>query len=119
VLALVRAIANTVAASTPSAPQRIATEAPSSPEIQMATLLQQLAVGDVATASAEFVRLVRAGAPNDFFPEPLVKLLTALEVLVAAADQTPAGPERDMFHDSIRAVSRVARTMASRSRVAC
>jgi hypothetical protein len=43
-----------------------------------------------------------------------VKLFTALEILVAEADQTPDGPERERFHDSIRAVSLVARTMASR-----
>jgi hypothetical protein len=64
--------------------------------------------------SAEFVRLVRAGLAKDLFPEPLVKLFTALEVLVTAAEQTSEGPELDLFHDSIRAVSRVARTMASR-----
>ncbi len=112
VLALVRAIANT-AAATPAASERIPSETPPSPESQMVTLLQQLATGDVA-ASAEFVRLVRAGVPSDLFPESLVKLFTALEILVAGADQTPEGPERQLFHDSIRAVSRVARTMASR-----
>ena len=119
VLALVRAIANTTAASAPAASQRVATEAPSSPASQMATLLQQLATGDVAAASAEFVRLIRAGVPDDLFPEPLVKLFTALEVLMAAAEQTAEGPERDLVHDSIRAVSRVARTMAWQPKVAC
>jgi hypothetical protein len=48
-----------------------------------------------------------------------MKLFTALEVLVAAADQTAAGSERELLHDSIRAVSRVARTMGSRPKVAC
>jgi CheY-like chemotaxis protein len=114
VLALVRAIANTAAPDTPAASQRVATEAPSSPESQVATLLQQLATGDVAAASAAFVRLVRAGVPNDLFPDPLAKLCTALEVLVAAVEQTVEGPERDLLHDAIRAVARVARTMVSR-----
>ncbi len=114
VLALVRAIANSAAASTPAGAQTVAAEAPSSPESQMATLLQQLATGDVAAASAEFVRLVRAGVPSDLFPDPMVKLLAALEVLVTAAEQMTEGPERDQFHDSIRAVSRVTRTMMSR-----
>jgi CheY-like chemotaxis protein len=114
VLALVRAIANTTAASTPAAAQRVAAEASSSPESQMARVLHQLATGDVAASSAEFVRLVRAGLAKDLFPEPLVKLFTALEVLVTAAEQTAEGPELDLFHDSIRAVSRVARTMALR-----
>ena len=114
VLALVRAIANTATATAPAGSMRVATEAPSSQESQMATLLQQLATGDLAAASAEFVRLVRAGPPDGLFPEPLVKLFTALEILLTAADQTAERPERDLLHDSIRAVARVARTMASR-----
>ena len=114
VLALVRAIANSTAASTPAGAQSVAAEAPSSPENQMPTLLQRLATGDVATASADFVRLVRAGVSKDLFSEPVVKLFAALEVLVTAAEQMTEGPERDQFHDSIRAVARVARTMASR-----
>ena len=118
VLALVRAIANTSVASAPAAPQRVATAAPSGAESQMVTLLQQLASGDVAVAGAEFVRLVRACVPGDVFPAPLMTLLTALEVLVAAADQAAEGPERELFHDSIRTVSRVAHTMASRPNVA-
>lgn len=121
VLALVRAIAAATAAITagaPAAPPRVATEAPSSPESRIVTLLQQLAAGDVAGAGAEFGRVVRAGVPGDVFPAPLMTLLTALEVLVAAADQTAEGPERELFHDSIRTVSRVARTMASRPNVA-
>ena len=113
VLALVRAIANSTAASTPAGPQSVAAESPSSPENQMPTLLQRLATGDVATASADFLRLVRAGV-SEPFPGPLVKLVAALEVLVAAADQMTEGPERDLFHDSIRAVSRVTRTMLAR-----
>jgi CheY-like chemotaxis protein len=112
VLALVRAIANSTAASAPAEAQRAATEAPSSPEKKMATLLQRLATGDVAAASADFLRLVRAGV-SEPFPAPLVKLVAALEVLVAAADQMTEGPERDLLHDSIRAVSRVTRTMVS------
>lgn len=121
VLALIRAIAVATAAITagaPAAPQRVATEAPSGPENQIVTLLQQLAAGDVAAAGAEFGRVVRAGVPGNVFPAPLMTLLTALEVLVAAADQTAEGPERELFHDSIRTVSRVARTMASRPNVA-
>lgn len=114
VLALVRAIANSTAASTPAGAQSVAAEAPSSPESQMATLLQRLATGDVAAASADFVRLVRAGVSNDLFSEPVVKLFAALEVLLTAAEQMTEGPERDQFHDSIRAVSRVTRTMMSR-----
>jgi hypothetical protein len=47
-----------------------------------------------------------------------VTLLAALEVLAAAADQTAEGPERELVHDSIRTVSRVAGTMASRPNVA-
>jgi CheY-like chemotaxis protein len=114
VLALVRAIATSTMASTPAETPRVAAETPSSPENQMATLLQRLATGEVAAASADFVRLVRAGVPNDLFPEPVVKLFAALEVLVAAADQMTEGAERDLFHDSIRAVSRVTRTMLAR-----
>jgi len=119
VLALIRAIADAVPASTPSASGRVAREpqAPPTPESQMTTTLQQLAAGDIVSASAEFVRLVRTGVVGHF-PSPLVKLFTALEVLVAAADQTAAGSERELLHDSIRAVSRVARTMGSRSKVA-
>jgi CheY-like chemotaxis protein len=119
VLALVRAIANNAQESAPAASQEVATEPPSTPESQMATLLQQLAAGDIAAASAEFIRLVGTGIPSPGFSAPLVKLFTALEVLVAAANQTAAGPERELFHDSIRAVSRVARTMGSRPKVAC
>jgi CheY-like chemotaxis protein len=118
VLALVRAIANTAAASPPAASAHAAIEAPSGPDSQMQILLKQFAAGDVAAASAEFVRLVRAGIPGDLFSEPVVKLFTALEVLVTAADQTAEGPERELFHDSIRAVSRAARTMASRPKAA-
>ena len=109
VLALVRAIANAAAASAPAAPELVAAEAPSSPESRMTTLLQQLAAGEIAAASAEFALLVRAGVLSTHFPVPIVKLFTALEVLVSAADQTAAGPERELFHDSIRAVSRVCR----------
>jgi CheY-like chemotaxis protein len=109
VLALVRAIAGTGAASAPAAPERAAPEAPSNPESQMTALLQQFAAGDIAAASVEFTGLVRAGALSTHFPAPMVKLFTALEVLVMAADQATAGPERELIHDSIRAVSRVCR----------
>lgn len=118
VLALLRAIAAAITAGAPAAPQPVATEAPSGPENQIVTLLQQFAAGNVAAAGAEFGRVVRAGVPGNVFPPPLLTLLTALEVLVAAADQTAEGPERELFHDSIRTVSRVARTMASRPNVA-
>lgn len=117
VLALVRAIADTAASAV--VPERVVSESPSTPESQMTKLLEQLAAGDIAAATAEFVRLVQAGVLIDKFPAPMLKLFTALEVLVAAADQTAAGPERELFHDSIRAVSRVARTMGSRPKVAC
>jgi CheY-like chemotaxis protein len=119
VLALIRAIADAAAASAPAS-GGVATEAPAAPtpESQMTTTLQQLAAGDVVTASAEFVRLSRAGVLGHF-PAPVMKLFTALEVLVAAADQTAAGAERELLHDSIRAVSRVARAMGSRQKVAC
>jgi len=117
--ALVRAIANSAAPSAAAAPQHVADEAPSSPESRMTALLQQFAAGDIGAASAEFARLVRADVPNGLFPAPLVKLFTALEVLVAAAGQAAEGPERELVHDSIRAVSRVARTMGARSKVAC
>jgi CheY-like chemotaxis protein len=68
VLALVRAIATTTAASAAAAPQRVANEAPSGSENQIVTLLQQLAAGDVATAGAEFLLLVRAGIPAILSP---------------------------------------------------
>ena len=48
VLALVRAIANSAASSTPAVAPSVATEAPSSPESQMPTLLQRLATGRLA-----------------------------------------------------------------------
>lgn len=116
VMALVRAIAATAATSAAVVPKPVTTEAPSGPESQMMTLLQQLAAGDVA-AGEEFGRVVRAGVPGDV-PAPFMKLLAALEVLVVAADQTAEGPERELFHDSIRTVSRVARTMVSRPKAA-
>ena len=117
VIALVRAIA-AAATSTAVVPPRVTTEAPSRPESRMVTLLQQLAAGDVAGAGAEFGRVVRAGVPGDAFSAPLMTLLAALEVLVVAADQAADGPERELVHDSIRTVSRVARTMVTRPNVA-
>ena len=119
VLALVRAIATNSPPSAPAAPAAVAAEAPESPESQLTAILQQLASGDIEAASADFVRVVRAGVLNARFPAPMAKLFAALEVLVAAADEAAAGPEREPIHDSIRAVSRVARTMASRAKVAC
>jgi CheY-like chemotaxis protein len=118
VLALVRAIANTPATSAPAAPETVAVSAPATSESEFTALLQQLAAGDIAAASAEFGRLVREGVPGKLFPPPLVKLFTALEVLVATAEQMAEGPERELLHDSIRAVSRVARTMGTRPKVA-
>jgi len=117
VLALVRAIATNVAAPAPPAPERVATPGASTPESQMATLLQQFASGDIAAAGGEFGRLVRAGLPSAVFDAPMVKLFTALEVLVASAEQTSESQERELFHDSIRALARVARTMGSRVKV--
>jgi CheY-like chemotaxis protein len=114
VLALVRAIANAPASSAPVAPAAIAAPAAATPESRIATLLQQLSAGDIAAASSEFGRLVRESVPGTLFPVPVAKLLTALEVLVATADQTADGPERELIHDSIRAVSRIARTMGAR-----
>ena len=106
------------ARSAPVVPQRVPTDAPTRPETQIVTLLQQLAAGDVAGAGEEFGRLVRAGVPGDVFPAPLMTLLSALEVLLVAAAQTAEGPERELVHDSIRTVSRVARTMVTRPKVA-
>ena len=117
VLALVRAIA-AAAPIVAVVPPRVTTEAPSGPESRMVTLLQQLAAGDVAGAGEEFGRVVRAGVPGDVFSAPLMTLLAALEVLVVAADQAADGPARELVHDSIRTVSRVARTMVSRPNVA-
>jgi CheY-like chemotaxis protein len=118
VLALVRAIEANSAPSAPAAPEPIATALASSPEAQITTLLQRFAAGDVAAASPDFARLIRADVRSGHFSAPLMALLTALEVLVSAADQTADGPQRELFHDSIRAVSRVARTMASQPPVA-
>jgi len=116
VLALVRAIA----ANSPAVPVAAAAQAPASPENdEMSALLQQLASGDIDAASADFVRVVRAGADAARFPAPMMKLFSALELLVATANQTAAGPGREPIHDSIRAVSRVARTMAIEAKVAC
>jgi CheY-like chemotaxis protein len=118
VLALIRAIEANSTKSAPAAPAPAVSEASISPEQQMTALLQRLATGDVAAASVDFGRVVRADVASALFPAPLMTLLTALEVLVAAADQTTDGSQRELFHDSIRAVSRVARTMASRPKVA-
>ena len=122
VLALVRAIATNsppTAPAVPVAPAAVVAEAPATPEIQMTAILQRLASGDIDAASADFVRVVRDAVSNAQFPAPMAKLFSALEVLVVAADQAAAGPEREPIHDSIRAVSRVARTMASQAKVAC
>ena len=121
VLALVRAIeANTpadAAAPAAPAPQPVATDAPVSAEARMSALLQRFAAGDVPAASVEFLR-ARAEVPDAPFPPALMALVTALEVLVTAAAQSAEGPDRELFHDSIRAVSRVARTMPSRPKAA-
>jgi CheY-like chemotaxis protein len=122
VLALVRAIATNsppTAPAVPAVPAAVVAEAPANPEIQMTAILQRLASGDIDAASADFVRVVRDGVFSAQFPAPMAKLFSALEVLVVAADQAAAGPEREPIHDSIRAVSRVARTMASQAKVAC
>jgi CheY-like chemotaxis protein len=119
VLALVRAIATNSPPSVPAAAPATVAAAPQSPESQLTAILQQLASGDIEAASIDFVRVVRAGVLSAQFPDPMPKLFTALEVLVAAAEQAAAGPEREPIHDSIRAVSRVARTMASQAKVAC
>ena len=114
VLALVRAIEKNAAAIAAAAPAPVV---PVSLESQLTTLLQQLAAGDIAAAGAEFGRLVRAGVPSAHFPEAVVKLFKALEVLLLEKDHAAAGPEREVLDDSIRAVSRVARTIVSRQKV--
>jgi CheY-like chemotaxis protein len=119
VLALVRAIAANAPASAPAEPAAVAVAAPPRPESELTALLQRLASGDIEAASADFVRVVQIDALSAQFPAPMMKLFSALEVLVATADQTAAGPGREPIHDSIRAVSRVARTMASQAKVAC
>jgi CheY-like chemotaxis protein len=119
VLALVRAIATNAPTSAPAEPAAVAVAAPPSPESELTALLQRLASGDIEAASADFVRVVQTDALTAQFPAPMMKLFSALEVLVATADQTAAGPGREPIHDSIRAVSRVARTMASQAKVAC
>lgn len=119
VLALVRAIASNSPAIAPAEPATVAAPAPATPEGEMSALLQQLASGDIDAASAEFVRAVRTGVSGAHFPAPMVQLFSALELLLTTANQTAAGPGRDPIHDSIRAVSRVARTMALETKVAC
>ena len=118
VLALIRAIETNSTKSAPATPAPAVPEASSSPEQQITMLLHRLATGDVATASADFGRVVRTDVSSALFPAPLMTLLTALDVLVAAANETADGPQRELFHDSIRSVSRVARTMTSRPKVA-
>jgi DNA-binding response OmpR family regulator len=117
VLALVRAIATNSAASTPDAPA-VTAGAPATPEGEMSALLQQLASGDIDAASADFVRVVRTSGNGAHFPAPMLQLFGALELLLTTANQTTAGPGRDPIHDSIRAVSRVARTMALETKAA-
>jgi CheY-like chemotaxis protein len=108
VLALVRAIeANAPAPSEPAEAQPLP-----GPESQMTALLQQFASGNIEASSAEFVRQVHVADISDQFPAPMMKLLTALDVLVATAAQAATGAEREPIHDSIRAVSRAARAMA-------
>jgi two-component system, chemotaxis family, chemotaxis protein CheY len=119
VLALVRAIASNSPVSVPVAPATAAAEAPMSPESELTAVLQRLASGDIEAASVDFLRVVHAGIRGDRFPAEMMTLFTALEVLVATANQTSAGPGREPIHDSIRAVSRVTRTMASHAKVAC
>jgi two-component system chemotaxis response regulator CheY len=119
VLALVRAIASNSPAIAPAAPAAVAAHAPATPEGEMSALLEQLASGDIDAARADFVRVVRAGVDGAHFPAPMLQLFSALELLLTTANQTTAGPGRDPIHDSIRAVSRVARTMALETKVAC
>ena len=115
VLALVRAIASNTPASEAAEP---VAEAPATPEVEVSALLQQLASGDIDAASADFVRVARTAVNKATFPAPMLQLFSALELLLTTASQTTAGPGRDPIHDSIRAVSRVARTMALETKVA-
>jgi DNA-binding response OmpR family regulator len=111
VLALVRAIATRKALT--GAPVAVAAESrtvdmASTLESRMTALLQKFAAGDMGS-SAEFNQLIRGEASGHAFAAPMVKLFTAIEMLVTMADQAVAGPARELCHDSIRAIARVCR----------
>jgi hypothetical protein len=114
VLALVRAIAGTGPAPEAAVAEPVPAR-PVSPAEQVAELLQKFAAGEIATGSADFVRLIRADGFGDAFAAPMLKLFRAIEVLVGLADQAAAASARELCHDSIRAIARVCRQNATAS----
>ena len=114
VLALVGAIAASTARATAGAqeiPSATKPEPPVGSEERILALLERLAAGDVESAGPEFLREFGADGTSAEFPPATIKLLAALDVLVASAPGTPAGSDRDAIETSIRALSGVARTM--------
>jgi CheY-like chemotaxis protein len=118
VLALVDAIAASATAGAQDIPPATTAEPPAGSAERMLALLEGLSSGDIESAGADFARAFGADGTSADCSPAMIKLLTALDVLVATALEAPAGPEREAVHASIRALSRVARTMAPQ-KVAC
>ena len=117
VLALIRAIANAPVAAAAVATGDAGSTVVSKP--QVLALLEHLAMDDSEATRAEFLRVVRSGVLSDQWAGSELKLFAALEVLTASTPELAAGAERDAVTGCIRSLSSVARTRATRQKVAC